>query len=162
MHFQLWKVETQSDQVSWTRTTFRYNQAQFTGAKASSLGHHMVYPRYLTSYELERTISRSNLTTALKQRKNLKGKQHCYTNACWNYLLLNIAVSWGCISRRGRGRGGKRVALMSNLCLMSHHWYDVEKRTVPGSINLNLSFPEAQQKGLCWKDERKIFYILFC
>ena len=24
-----------------------------------------------------------------------------------DYLLLNMVVWWGCISRRGRGRGGK-------------------------------------------------------
>ena len=39
--------------------------------------------------------------------------------------------------------------LISNLCLISHRWYDVEKLTVPGSSNLNLSFSGAQQKFLC-------------
>ena len=59
-----------------------------------------------------------------------------------------MAVWWGCISRRGRGRGAKE-ALMSNLCPIGRCQYDVEKLTVPGSSNLNLSFSGAQQKVLC-------------
>ena len=40
--------------------------------------------------------------------------------------------------------------LMRNLCLIrSHHWYDMEKLTVPLSSNLNLSLSGAQQKLLC-------------
>ena len=31
---------------------------------------------------------------------------------------------------------GREEALMSNICLISHHWYDVEKLTVPGSSTL--------------------------
>ena len=61
---------------------------------------------------------------------------------------------------QGIGRGGE-WALMSNLCLISHRWHDVEKLTVPGSSNLNLSFSGAQQNVLCQKDERKMWYILF-
>ena len=80
--------------------------------------------------------------------KNLEWKQHFYTDTFWNYILLNVAVWWGCISRRGKGRGGKGAS-MSNLFLINHHWYDVEKLTVPGSSNLNLNFSVAQQKNLC-------------
>ena len=29
---------------------------------------------------------------------------------------------------------------MSNLCLISHRWYNVKELTVPGSSNLDLSF----------------------
>ena len=55
MQFQLLKVETQSIQV--------YNQTQFRGVEVPSLGHRMKYSRLsLPSYELERKISRSNLT----------------------------------------------------------------------------------------------------
>ena len=39
--------------------------------------------------------------------------------------------------------------LMSNLWLISQHWYDVEKLLVPSSISLNLSFSGAQQNILC-------------
>ena len=38
--------------------------------------------------------------------KNLNWKMHFYSDASRNYLLLNIAVLWACISRRKRGRGG--------------------------------------------------------
>ena len=61
----------------------------------------------------------------------------------------------------GAGRTGGGGALMSNLYLISHHWYDMEKLTVPGSSNLNLSFSGAQQNVLCEKDEEKMCYILF-
>ena len=37
--------------------------------------------------------------------KKLKRKQHFYTDTSWNYLFLNMAVWWGCISRWGTGRG---------------------------------------------------------
>ena len=37
--------------------------------------------------------------------KKLKWKQHLYADTSWNYLLLNVAVWWDCILRRGRGRG---------------------------------------------------------
>ena len=44
--------------------------------------------------------------------------------------------------------------------LISHRWYDVEKLTVPGSRNLNLSFSEAQKKGFFQKMKEK--YVTFC
>ena len=50
---------------------------------------------------------KSNYIQALKWRKNLKEKQHFYTDASWNYLFLNMAVWWGCISRRGIGGEGR-------------------------------------------------------
>ena len=31
-----------------------------------------------------------------------------YTDASWNYLLLDIAAWWGCISMRRRSRGKRR------------------------------------------------------
>ena len=68
--------------------------------------------------------------------------------------LWNMAVSWGCISMRGRDKGGKE-ALMSNLCLISHRWYDMEKLTVSGSNNLNLSFSGAHQKIFILKRWKK-------
>ena len=39
--------------------------------------------------------------------KKFKGKHFFCTGTSWNYLLLNMAVRWGCISRRGRCRGGE-------------------------------------------------------
>ena len=95
--------------------------------------------------------------------KNLKWKQHFWTDTSWNYLLLNMVVWWGCISRRGKGRGeagGEWEPLMSNLCLISHRWYDVEKRTVPGSSNLNLIFLGAHQT-FCVKNMKSKF-VTFC
>ena len=62
-NFKFLKVETQSVQVCWICTTFRYNQMQFKRVELPSLGNHMVYLRLShPSYELERTISHSNLT----------------------------------------------------------------------------------------------------
>ena len=58
------KMETHSIQVCWICTTFKYNQTQFRREEVPSLGHDMVYPRLSDpSYELERTISHTNLTT---------------------------------------------------------------------------------------------------
>ena len=74
----------------------------------------------------------------------MKWKQHYYTSTFWNYLLLNIAIWWGCISKRGRSRS--KAALKINLCLISLRWYNVEKLTGLGSSNLNLSFSGTQQK----------------
>ena len=63
MQFQLLKVETQSVQVCWICTAFRYNQTQFRRVEVPSLGNHMVYPQLShPSYELERTISYSKPT----------------------------------------------------------------------------------------------------
>ena len=67
----------------------------------------------------------------------------------------------GAAYERGEETEADRGALMSNLCLISHRSYNVEKLTVPGGCNLNLSFSGAQQKVLCSKDERKMCYILF-
>ena len=80
--------------------------------------------------------------------KNLKWKQHFYIKISSNYLLLNMTVWWCCISRRGRS-SGREGPLISNL--VSHCWYDVEKLTVPGSSNLNLSLQEAQKKRFVLK-----------
>ena len=44
---------------------------------------------------------------------------------------------------------------MSNGCLISHLWYDVEKLTVPDSSNLNLRFSGAQEKVLSEKHQKK-------
>ena len=46
--------------------------------------------------------------------------------------------------RRGGGR-----ALMNSIYLKNHRWYDVEKLTVIGNSNSNLSFSGAQQNILC-------------
>ena len=53
-----------------------------------------------------------------------------------------MAVWWGLISRRGRDRGSEGKKLMGNFYLISHHGYDVEKLTAPGSNNLNFSRAE--------------------
>ena len=58
--------------------------------------------------------------------KNLRWKHHFYAKTFSNYLLLNMAARWGCISRRERSRGGEGVPTSN---LVSHRWYDVEKLT---------------------------------
>ena len=46
-----------------------------------------------------------------------------------------MAIWWG--SQGGKAaKANREEALMSNICLISHHLYDVEKLTVPGSITL--------------------------
>ena len=51
----------------------------------------------------------------------------------------NMTVWWGYISRRGKGRDVEGV-IDDKPPLISHHWYVLEKRTVPSSSNLNLTF----------------------
>ena len=56
---------------------------------------------------------------------------------------------YGCLvgqPRREEVEAGTEEALMSNLCLISHHCYDVEKLTASGSSNLKLNFSWTQQK----------------
>ena len=92
----------------------------------------------------------------------MKWKQHVYSNTCWNNLLLNMAVRLGCILGDGRGTR-KEGALMSNLYLISHQWYDVEKLTVPGSSNLNLFFMGTAKSFVLkrWKKNVLHFFIKF-
>ena len=97
-----------------------------------------------------------NITSyILISSENLKWKQHFHTDRFRNYQLLNMAVWWGLISRRGRGRG-KGYWWATIACLLSHRWCDVEKLTVPGSGNFR-----AQHKVLFKRGEGKICYILF-
>ena len=68
--------------------------------------------------------------------------------------ILGIIYFWVLLFGWAAYEGGKeaeveRGALMSNFCLISHRWYDVEKLPVPDSSNLNFSFSGAQQKVLC-------------
>ena len=69
-----------------------------------------------------------------------------------------VAVWWDYISRRGRGWGGEGEPLMSNLCLISHYWYNVEKLTVHGSSNLNF---KGHSKKFCVK-KMKEKWVTFC
>ena len=48
---------------------------------------------------------------------------------------------------------------MSNLCLISHRWYDMEKLTISGSNNLNLSFSGAHLKDVKKMKEK---CVTFC
>ena len=73
----------------------------------------------------------------------MKRKLRFYSDISRKYLLLNMDA-WSAY-QGGEGADG---ALMMNLCLISHSWYDAEKLTVPGSSNLNLGFSGAQQKFL--------------
>ena len=73
----------------------------------------------------------------------------------WIWLLFGGATYQG-----GEETEGGSGALMSNLCLISHLWYDVEKLTLPGSSNLNLSFSGPQQKLMCKNMKEKC--VIFC
>ena len=64
-------------------------------------------------------------------------------------ICFSVSLFDGAAYQAGKEAEAGRGSLMSNLCLMSHRWYDVEKLTVPGSTNLNLSFSGALQKVLC-------------
>ena len=70
--------------------------------------------------------------------KSLKWKQHFYTDTSHP----GIIYSWIWLFGGATYQGGKKEetgsgALMINLCLISPHWYGVEKLTVSGSSNLN-------------------------
>ena len=67
---------------------------------------------------------------------------------------------WGCISRWERGRGSEGRALISNLCLINHRWYDVENLTLPKSLILILIFG-GTGKRFVLKRWKKTCYILF-
>ena len=60
-----------------------------------------------------------------------------------------ISLFAGPTYQGGEEAEARRRTLMSNLYLISQYWCDVEKVTVPGSSNLNLSFSGAQQKAFC-------------
>ena len=78
----------------------------------------------------------------------------------WNENSISIPIHsgiiyfWIWLIGRSTYQGGEEAetdsgALMKKFYLISHRWYDVEKLSVPGSSNLNLSFSGAQQKVLC-------------
>ena len=54
-----------------------------------------------------------------------------------------MAVWWGGISRRGKGRGTDEQLLADKSSV------DTMRRNLPGSSNLNLSFSVAQKIVLC-------------
>ena len=60
----------------------------------------------------------------------------------WTWLFDGVTYQGGGRDRARNGEG----ALMSNLCLISHRRYDVDKLKVPGCSNRNLSFSGAQKK----------------
>ena len=119
----------------------------------------MVYPRfsYITRTRKNYMPFKSNNKQASKWRQNLKWKKHFYTSTSWNYLILNMAVWWS-IQGREEAEVGREEVLMSNICLISHHWYDVEKLTVPGSstlpeialLNFNLCFYNLSTLNSCF------------
>ena len=97
-----------------------------------------------------------NVTSySLISSEYLERKHSFKTDRFRNYQLLNVTVWEGRRNIRERMRQRYR-ALVSNHCLISHCRYDIEKLTVQCSSNL-----KAQRKVLCWRDERKICYILF-
>ena len=116
----------------------------------------MVYPTLShKSYELERTISRSNLTTYKhwNAEKSVSIPIHPGILCFWSGCFVGLHIKEG---KRQRGSG----ALMNILYLISHLWSDVEKLTVPGSSNLNSSFSGTQKK-FCVKSMKEE-YVTFC
>ena len=81
--------------------------------------------------------------------KNLKWKQHFYTDTSWNHLFLNMPVWWGCTSRRRKVKDGERCADEQRLII--HCRYDVKKLTVTGRINSNFKFFKDTAKNFLWK-----------
>ena len=70
-------------------------------------GIQMLVTKCLFKIPLWREIDNATFYFFNISRNNLKWMQHFYIDTSWNYLLLNMAVWWGYISRRGRGRGGQ-------------------------------------------------------
>ena len=120
----------------------------------------MVYPHfsYIIWTRENYILFKSNNKQASKWRKNLKWKQHFYTK----HLELPC-FEYGCLVGKSSQGGeeaevGMEEALVSNICLISHHWYDVEKLTVPGSstlpeitlLNLNSCFYNLSTRNSCF------------
>ena len=92
MQFQFLKVETQSSQVCWKCTTFRYDQTHFRRVEEPCLGHHMIYPRL--SHPSLRTISHSNLFIY----KHLREKKNTWKVCKWIFqIAIGKNVSITCI-----------------------------------------------------------------
>ena len=156
MQLKLLKPETQSKSPEFASAL---DKMQFRRVEVPSQEHYMVHPRfsYIIRTRKNYISFKSNNKLASKWRNNLKSKQHFHTNASWNYLILNMAVWWG--SQGGEeAEAGREEALMSNICLISHHWYDVEKLTVPGSstlpeialLNFNSCFYNLSTRNSCF------------
>ena len=130
---------------------------QFRRIEVTSQWHYMVYPRfsYITGTRKNYISFKSYNKQASKWRKNLKWKQHFYSNVSWNYLILNMAV---CRGSKGGREAGREEALTSSICLISHHWYDVEKLTVPSTrtlpkiafLNFGSCFYKFSTRKLCF------------
>ena len=93
---------------------------------------------FFISYKLERTISRPNLITNKHRNEE---KFEVKTAFLYQCILELPFFEYGCLVRKSSQGGeeaevGREEALISNICLISHHWYDVEKLTVPGSSTL--------------------------
>ena len=103
------------------------------------------------------------------------GHQSWKKQFIWDFLFSKpviLGTSVRKTNRRSRNKqlggkegGGRRdealmreEALMSNICLISHHWYDVEKLTVPGSstlpeialLNFNSCFYKLSTRNSCF------------
>ena len=118
----------------------------------------MVYPHF--SYIIwtrKNYISfKSNNKQASKWRKNEK-------SISIPMILELPYFEYGCLVGKS-SQGGEEAeavreeALMSNICLISHHWYDVEKLTVPGSstlpeialLNFNSCFYNLSTRNSCF------------
>ena len=117
---------------------------------------------FFISYKLERNISHSNLITS-KKKKKLKKKFEVKTTFLYQCILELPFFEYGCFvgksSQGGEEAGaGREEALIRNIYLISHHWYDVEKLTVPSSstlpeialLNFNLCFYNLSTLNSCF------------
>ena len=140
MQFQLLNIEIQSVQVCWICTPFKYNQTQFRRVEVPSLRNHIVHPRlFYPSYESYKWIFQYFLIFLVNiwSENSISVPKHPQIMYFEYGCLVGLHIKEVKKQRRGR-------ALMSNL--VSHRWYDMEKLTVPGSSNLNLTFSGAQKK----------------
>ena len=80
--------------------------------------------------------------------KNLKWKQHI------RYILELSTFEYGCLVEL-HIKERKRSLVRSLVLGEFHCWYDLEKLTVSGSSNLNLSFSGTQQKSFVLKRWKK-------
>ena len=71
---------------------------------------------------------------------------------------------WAAYQGAEEAEAGTERALISNLCLISHRWYGVDKLTVSGSSNLSYVFQGHSKKVLCKKKMKEkcvTFYFKF-
>ena len=126
MQFQLLKVETQSVQICWICTTFRYNQTQFKRVEVPSLGHHTVH-KLISSiiWTRKNTISfKSKNSLAIceywnEEKKYIERLQMNISNSYYkkrkHHLHLQSAQFIYLIGKKSVGKKWRIFALATNI-----------------------------------------------